>query len=117
MMETTDAIRETGDLGRIGYGDVGEALGALAELRSAIAELDLPGTTGPRAVWVVDDLEDELRRSDPDRDVMASRLWRLTEFLQGSGADLGPETQVFDAIAGIAAFVGPLGGALLKRLS
>ena len=117
MIETSNPIRETGDIGRIGSGDVGEALGALAELRSAIAELDLPGTVGPRAEWVVDDLEDELRRPDPDRDVMASRLWRLAEFIQRAGADLRPGTRVFEAIAGIAAFVGPLGGALLKRLS
>lgn len=93
-----------------------EALEAVGRLRDAVARLDLPGDAISRAGWAVDDMEDELRRLDPDRDVMASRLWRLTEFLEGEGAVVEPGTPVFQAVAGIAGWVGPLGEALLRRL-
>jgi len=96
--------------------EAAEALEAVGRLREAIAGLDRPGDVVARAGWAVDDMEDELRRPDPDRDVMASRLWRLTEFLQGEGALVEPGTPLFVAIAPIAAWVGPLGEALLKRL-
>jgi hypothetical protein len=92
------------------------ALEAVDRLRTEVASLDLPSDAITRARWVVDDIQDELRRPDPDRDVMASRLWRLTEFLQGEGAVLGSDVPVFDPISEIAAFIGPLGEVLLERL-
>ena len=102
--------------GRIATVGTAEALEAAGRLRDAIGALDLPGDASTRAGWAVDDMEDELRRPDPDRDVMASRLWRLTEFVQSEGVVVEPGTPLFDAVAGIAAWVGPLGEALLRRL-
>ena len=93
-----------------------QALEAVAELRTALSELEVSGDVRSRAGWMLDDMVDELSRPDPDRDVMASRLWRLTEFLRRSGVDVGSGTPVFGPIAGIAAWVGPLGEALLTRL-
>jgi len=113
MMQITNSIRGTGSV-RTG---VTQALEAVGELRAVISELDVSDDVRSRAGWSLDDMVDELCRTDPDRDVMASRLWRTTEFLQGSGVDLGPGTPSFAPIARIAAWVGPLGEALLKRLA
>ena len=96
--------------------DAAMALEAVGDLRSVVSELDVPIDVRSRAGWALDDMVDELCRPDPDRDVMASRLWRLTEFLQGSGVEVGSGSAPFRPIARIAAWVGPLGEALLKRL-
>jgi hypothetical protein len=111
MIDITSPIHEP-----VSAFGMAEALEAVERLRDAIARLDLAGGAASRAGWAVDDMQDELRRSDPDRDVMASRLWRLTEFLQGEGVAVEAEPSLFDAIAAIAAWVGPLGEALLRRL-
>jgi hypothetical protein len=110
MVETTETqLIGTGGL-------AAQALEAVAGLRTALSELEVSGDVRSRAGWMLDDMVDELCRPDPDRDVMASRLWRLTEFLRGSGVDVGSGTPMFGPIAGIAAWVGPLGEALLTRL-
>lgn len=113
MMQITNTVRDTDDLRTA----AARALDAVGELRSAVSGLDVSDDVRSRAGWALDDMVDELSRPDPDRDVMASRLWRLTEFLQGSGVDVGPGAAPFGAIAAIAAWVGPLGEALVKRLS
>ena len=112
MIDITNASRDL----VVSSGEAAEALEAVDRLRTEVAALDVPSDVITRAQWVLDDLEDELRRPDPDRDVMASRLWRVTEFLQGEGAALGSDGPVFEPIAEIAGFVGPLGEALLRRL-
>jgi hypothetical protein len=112
MMQVTNTARGTGDVRT----SVAQALDAVGELRAAVSGLDVSDDVRSRTGWALDDMVDELSRPDPDRDVMASRLWRLTEFLQGSGVDLGPGTAPFGPIASIAGWVGPLGEALLKRL-
>ena len=112
-MQTTDASRGTGNVRT----EATQALEAVADLRRVTSDLDVSDDVRSRAGWALDDMVDELCRPDPDRDVMASRLWRLTEFLQASGVDVGPGTQPFGPIAAIAAWVGPLGQALLRRLS
>jgi len=112
MMQITNSIRGTTGV-RTGPA---EALEAVGELRLVMTGLDVSDDVRSRAGWALDDMVDELCRPDPDRDVMASRLWRLTEFLQGSGVDVGPGTPPFSAISRIAGWVGPLGRALLKRL-
>jgi hypothetical protein len=112
MMQIANPIRGTSGV-RTG---ATQALEAVGDLRREVSGLDVPDDVRSRAGWALDDMVDELCRPDPDRDVMASRLWRLTEFLQGSGVDAGPGTPPFGPIAVIAAWVGPLGEALLKRL-
>ena len=112
MIDITNTSRDM----VVSTGESAEALEAVDRLRTEVAALDLPSDVITRAQWVVDDMEDELRRPDPDRDVMASRLWRLTEFLQGEGAVLGSDGPAFEPIAEIAGYVGPLGEALLRRL-
>lgn len=109
MIDTTNAVRDRVE-------ETAETLEAADRLRAAIGRLDLPNDAITRAGWAVDDMEGELRRPGPDRDVMASRLWRLTEFLQAQGAVIEVGTPLFAAIAAIAAWVGPLGEALVKRL-
>src|SRR5262245_13207624 len=109
-------IDTTNTRSRVTTDGTAEALESVGRLQDAIRALDLPGDAISRAGWAADDMEDELRRPDPDRDVMASRLWRLTEFLQAEGVRVEPGTPLFDAVAGIAAWVGPLGEALLRRL-
>ena len=113
MMQTTNTTRGMGDV----RSAAAQALDAVGELRAAVSGFDVSDDVRSRAGWALDDMVDELSRPDPDRDVMASRLWRLTEFLQGSGVDVGPGTAPFGPIAAIAAWVGPLGEALLKRLA
>ena len=112
MMQIANPIRSTSGV-RSG---ATRALEAVGDLRRVMAGLDVSDDVRSRAGWALDDMVDELCRPDPDRDVMASRLWRLTEFLQGSGVDVEPGTPLFGPIAAIAAWVGPLGEALLKRL-
>jgi hypothetical protein len=116
MIDISNAARDRVTTDRVTTEGVEEALEAVGRLRDAVSDLDLPGDVMSRAGWVVDDMEDELCRPDPDRDVMASRLWRLTEFLQGEGAVIEPGTSLLAAIASVAAWVGPLGEALLRRL-
>lgn len=111
-MQITNVNRGTSGVGSV----ASQALEAVGELRTALSELEMSGAVRSRAGWALDDMVDELCRPDPDRDVMASRLWQLTEFLRGSGVEVGSGTPVFGPIAGIAAWVGPLGEALLKRL-
>ena len=111
-MQITDAIGGTTAV----PGVAALALEAVGDLRSALSQIDDSDDVRARSGWALDDMVDELCRPDPDRDVMASRLWRLTEFLQGSGVDVGPGAPAFGPIARIAAWVGPLGEALLKRL-
>lgn len=96
--------------------DAAGALEAVGELRGLITDLEVSDDVRSRVGWALDDMVDELRRPDPDPDVMASRLWRLTELLQGSGADVGRGTRPFGPIAAVAAWVGPLGEALVTRL-
>jgi hypothetical protein len=112
MMQITNSIRGTGSVGT----GATQALEAVGDLRKVMSELQVSADVRSRTGWALDDMVDELCRADPDRDVMASRLWRLTEFLQGSGVDIGPGTAPFRPIGRIAEWVGPLGEALLKRL-
>lgn len=112
MIQITNAVGGNGTAGT----DQARALGSVGELRRVIGELDAQSEVPSRAGWALDDMEDELGRRDPDRDVMASRLWRLTELLQGSGFAVEAGTPLYEPIAGIAAWVGPLGRALLMRL-
>jgi hypothetical protein len=112
MMQITNSIRGTGSVGT----GATQALEAVGDLRKVMSELQVSADVRSRTGWALDDMVDELCRADPDRDVMASRLWRLTEFLQGSGVDIGPGTAPFGPIGRIAEWVGPLGEALLKRL-
>ena len=111
-MQVTNSIR-----GTTGHRSAAaQALDAVGELRTVLTGLDVSDDARSRAGWALDDMVDELYRPDPDRDVMASSLWRLTEFLRGSGVDLRPGTPPFGPIAAVAAWVGPLGEALIKRL-
>ena len=111
-MQIMNSIRRTRNV-RTG---ATQALEAVVDLQKVMSGLDVSDDVRSRAGWALDDMVDELCRPDPDRDVMASRLWRLTEFLQGSGVDVGPGTQLFGPISRIAAWVEPLGEALLRRL-
>jgi hypothetical protein len=112
MMQITNSIRGSESV-RTG---ATQALEAVGDLRKVMFELKVSDDVRSRAGWALDDMVDELCRPDPDRDVMASRLWRLTEFLRGSGVEVAPGTAPFGPIGRIAAWVGPLGEALLKRL-
>jgi len=110
MIQTTNAVRDD----QVAGTDSARALEAVRELRGMIAEL--PDEARSRAGWALVDMEDELCQPDPDRDVMALRLWRLTELLQGSGLAVEPGAPPYEPIAEIATWVGPLGRALLARL-
>jgi len=112
MMQITRAIGGTSVMRTA----AAQALEAVAGLRTVVSELDVSADVRSRVGWALDDMVDELCRPDPDRDVMASGLWRLTEFLQRSGVDCRRGTPPFGPIAVIAAWVGPLGEALLRRL-
>lgn len=111
-MQITNSIRGAGGVRT----DATSALEAVGDLRRLMSALDVSDDVCSRAGWALDDMVDELYRPNPDRDVMASRLWRLAEFLRGAGVDVGPGTAPFGPIEVIAGFVGPLGEALLRRL-
>ena len=91
-----------------------EALVAAAQLRAALADLDLSPEAGRAAREELDGVERELRRPEPDRDEIARSLKRATETLKTAGALAAAGAALVGPIGVIAGFLGPLGEAVVK---
>jgi len=92
-----------------------QALNAVRTLRRSLAGLELPERVRSDAGRALDEIEDELRTPDPDREVVTGRLERFTELLADAGAVEQTGASLVRPIRQIAAWVGPMGAALLGR--
>jgi hypothetical protein len=97
--------------------DPRQALNAVRTLRASLARLELPERVRSQAGRALDGIEGELRMPDPDRGVVTARLERLAELLTGAGAVASAGATLIRPIRQIAAWIGPIGAALLGRLT
>jgi hypothetical protein len=97
--------------------DPRQALNAVRTLKASLARLELPERVRSEAGRALDEIEGELRMPDPDRGVVTARLERLTELLTGARAVASAGATLIRPIRQIAVWVGPIGAALLGRLS
>ena len=97
--------------------DPRQAVSAVRTLQGSLAGLDLPNGVRSEAGRALDEIEDELRLPDPDRGVITARLERFTELLTAAGALASAGSSLTRPIAAIARWLGPIGAALLARLS
>jgi len=93
-----------------------QALNAVRTLRRSLAGLELSEPVRSDAGRALDEIEDELRIQGPDRGVVTARLERFTELLTDAGAVEQGGASLVRPIRQIAAWVGPMGAALLGRL-
>jgi hypothetical protein len=93
-----------------------QALNAVRTLRRSLAVLELSERVRSDAGRALDEIEDELRIPGPDRGVVTARLERFTELLTDAGAVEQAGASLVRPIRQIAAWVGPMGAALLGRL-
>jgi len=96
--------------------DPRQALNAVHTLRRALAGLELAEQVRSDVGRALEEIEDELRIPAPDRGVVTARLERLTELLTDPGAVEQAGASLVRPIRQIAAWVGPIGAALLGRL-
>jgi hypothetical protein len=93
-----------------------QALNAVRTLRRSLAGLELSEPVRSDAGRALDEIEDELRIPGPDRGVVTARLERFTELLTDAGAIEEAGASLVRPIRQVAAWVGPMGAALLGRL-
>ena len=93
-----------------------QALNAVRTLRRSLAVLELSELVRSDAGRVLDEIEDELRIPGPDRGVVTARLERFTELLTDADAVEQAGASLVRPIRQIAAWLGPMGAALLGRL-
>jgi len=93
-----------------------QALNAVHTLRRSLAVLELSELVRSDAGRALDEIEDELRIPGPDRGVVTARLERFTELLTDADAVEQAGASLVRPIRQIAAWVGPMGAALLGRL-
>jgi len=94
-----------------------QALNAVRTLRRSLAGLEASEQVRSAAGRALDEIEDELRIPDPDRGVVTARLERFTELLTNAGAVEQAGASLVRPIRQIAAWVGPMGAALLAHLA
>ena len=92
-----------------------QALNAVRTLRRALGGLELSERVRSDAGRALDEIEDELRVQGSDRGVVTARLERFTELLTHAGAVEQAGASLVRPIRQIAAWVGPMGAALLGR--
>jgi len=93
-----------------------QALNAVRTLRRSLAVLELSELVRSEVGRALDEIEDELRIPGPDRGVVTARLERFTELLTDADAVEHAGASLVRPIRQIAAWVGPMGAALLGRL-
>jgi hypothetical protein len=97
--------------------DPRQALNAVRTLRGSLARIELSDAARSEAGWALDEIEGELRIRDPDRGVVTTQLERFTELLTGAGAVAQAGAPLIRPIRTIAAWVGPIGAALVGHLA
>jgi hypothetical protein len=96
--------------------DMLDALIAARRLRAALTDAALDPARRASAAQTIDELESELRKPDPDRDVVAHRLERFTTIVKTAGALLTSGVALATPIGTIASWLGPLGQAINNAL-
>lgn len=91
-----------------------EALAATAELRQALGRTDLSPEIRRVAEREIEDVEDELRKPEPDKERVAARLESFTAILKSAGAFAAAGAALLGPIGVLAGFLGPLGHAALE---
>jgi hypothetical protein len=90
-----------------------EALAVVEGLRGDISRAPIAGSSRAVANDVLDDIERELRRSEPDKPTIGSRLARLTNVLVTAGGLVTGGTTLLTGIAALATWLGSAGAATL----
>lgn len=96
--------------------DPRQALNAIRTLRAMLARLGLPDRVSSQAGGALEEIEDELRKADPDRGAVIARLERFTDILAGAGVDM-TRRSLIRSIRQIAAWLGPIGVPLVVHLA
>ena len=96
--------------------DPRQALNAVRTLRRTLALLGLPDHVSSEAGGALEQIEDELKKLDPDRGVVTARLKRFTEILADASVDM-TRRSLIRSIRQIAAWLGPIGVPLVVRLA
>ena len=91
-----------------------QALEATADLRAALARAELVPEDNRAAERELDDVEEELRKPDPDKQRVAARLESFTAILKSAGALAVAGAALVGPIGVLAGFLGPLGHAVVK---
>jgi hypothetical protein len=97
--------------------DPRQALHAVRTLRAVLAALEVREEVRSDAGRAIEEIEDELQMPEPDRGVVTARLERFTELLGGTGAIDSADPSLIRPIRAIAAWLGPIGAALLHRVA
>ncbi|MFD0276991.1 hypothetical protein ACFVHB_24220 [Kitasatospora sp. NPDC127111] len=81
----------------------------VGELRSAVDQAQLPPAVAPEVKAELDSLDAEVARPEPDREVVAGRLNRITHLLKSAGALVAAGTGLLGPLSALAGWVGSLG--------
>jgi len=104
--------------GQIWVGSVGEdVVGAVKDLREALVAAGLPHVLRAQAEREVDQIEQHVNASEPDRPAAASALQRLTGLLVAAGSVASATTSLVAPIQTLAAWLGTAGAGVLRMLS
>ena len=90
-----------------------EALAFVQQLRSELRLASLTGRSKAAANTALDDIERELRRSEPDKPTIGDRLARMTNVVVSAGALVTGGATLLTAIKGLATWLGTAGVATL----
>jgi hypothetical protein len=94
----------------------GTPLGALAELRDALREIDLDAASRRTVDRALDDVEDELDGPAPDKSRVAKRLKRVVSVLETTGALAGAAERLDSPLRHLAGWIGAAGASLIRML-
>jgi hypothetical protein len=89
----------------------------VADLRAALDRTPMPEPTRAEAGRVLDEVERELERSQPDKPRIAARLERLTHVLGSAGALAAAADRLLPILGKLATWLGPAGAGLAALLA
>jgi hypothetical protein len=89
----------------------------VADLRTALDRTPMPGPTRVEAGRVLDEVERELERPQPDKPRIAARLEGLTRLLGSAGALAAAADSLLPVLGKLAAWLGPAGAGLAALLA
>ncbi|MER7756145.1 hypothetical protein [Kitasatospora sp. NPDC097643] len=97
----------------VGAPELTELLGTL---REAVGREQLPPAVAPQVAAELDAVGQEAAQPEPDREVVADRVTRVTRLLREAGAAVTAGTSLFAALSGVAGWLGTLGQPILHLL-
>ena len=89
----------------------------LADLRAALDRTPMPEPARVKAGSVLDEVERELERPQPDKPRIAARLEGLTRLLGSAGALATAADHLLPVLGRLAAWLGPAGAGLAALLA